>query len=69
MHDEPKRERTQLVKESGKYSLRPQSWLVRCGADKNAEAVEKVKGKRRVMGWEDFSSLVRFGRLFTEDDD
>lgn len=69
MHDEPKTERTQLVRENGLFSLRPQSWLVRCGADQDAEEVEKVKGRSRVLGWEDFSSLVKFSRAYTEDDD
>ncbi|KAK4540354.1 hypothetical protein LTR36_009311 [Oleoguttula mirabilis] len=72
--EEAKPERTQLVRERGRYSLRPHSWLVRRGgaeADADADPAEaaKVKGKTRVLGWEDFSSLVKFSRAFTEDDD
>ena len=69
--DEPKPERTQLVRDpqGGKFSLRPQSWLVGCGAEDDAGEREKVKGKSRVGGWEDFSSLVKFSRAYTEDDD
>ncbi|KAI7193676.1 hypothetical protein KC324_g5108, partial [Hortaea werneckii] len=67
---EPKKERTQLVKDKdGKFSLRPQSWLVKCGADQQADEVDKVKGKNRVLGWEDFSSLIKFSKAYTEDDD
>ncbi|CAK4032193.1 DNA repair rad8 [Lecanosticta acicola] len=72
-------ERTQLVKENGKFSLRPQSWLVQsselemqsCSANdnENGEAVDKVRGKNRVLGWEDFSSLIKFSRAFTENGD
>ena len=69
MNDEPKPERTQLVRENGRFSLRPQSWIVRYGADLDPDEVEKVKGKNRVMGWQDFSSLVKFSRAYTEDDD
>ena len=32
-HDAPKVERLQLVKENDGYSLRPKSWLYRCGVD------------------------------------
>ena len=69
VHGLEKKEKTQLVCEDGHFSLRPQSWLVRCGADEDAEEVSKVKGKNRVLGWEDFSSLVKFSKTFTEDDD
>lgn len=62
-------ERTQLVREDGQFSLRPQSWLVGCDADLDADEMEKVKGKGRVMGWEDFSSLVKFSSKYTENDD
>ncbi|KAK3672165.1 hypothetical protein LTR78_007918 [Recurvomyces mirabilis] len=62
-------ERTQLVIENGRYSLRPQSWLVRCGADNDSDQVSRVKGRGRVMGWEDVSSLVKFSRAYAEDDD
>ncbi|KAF2772471.1 hypothetical protein EJ03DRAFT_324490 [Teratosphaeria nubilosa] len=65
--DEAKPERTQLVKEDGRFSLRPQFWLVTSG--QNSDDAAKVKGKSRVSGWEDFSSLVKFSRAYTEDDD
>jgi SNF2 family DNA or RNA helicase len=65
--EKAKRERTQLVKEDGWYSLRPQSWLVQ-GSISDMEA-ERVKGKNRVTGWENFSSLIKFSRAYTEDDD
>ncbi|WPH00344.1 Hypothetical protein R9X50_00316900 [Acrodontium crateriforme] len=68
---EPQRERTQLVRENGKFSLRPQSWLVEASEGANMDEVQaqKVRGKYRVAGWEDFSSLVKFSRAYTEDDD
>ncbi|GAB1740320.1 hypothetical protein NU219Hw_g5429t1 [Hortaea werneckii] len=70
VNDEPKKERTQLVKDKdGNFSLRPQSWLIKCGADQQADEVDKVKGKNRVLGWEDFSSLIKFSKAYTEDDD
>ncbi|KAI6843258.1 hypothetical protein KC332_g9872 [Hortaea werneckii] len=70
VNDEPKKERTQLVKDKdGKFSLRPQSWLTKCGADQQTDEVDKVKGKNRVLGWEDFSSLIKFSKAYTEDDD
>ncbi|KXT14985.1 hypothetical protein AC579_7740 [Pseudocercospora musae] len=68
VHGEPIVERTQLVCEDAKYSLRPQSWLVRYGADKVAGEWDKVKGKSRILGWEDFSSLLKFSGAYTEDD-
>ncbi|KAK5129398.1 hypothetical protein LTR08_003285 [Meristemomyces frigidus] len=68
-HAEPRAERTQLVKEGVRYSLQPQSWLVRCGGDEDGEAGARVKGKKRVLGWEDFSSLVKFSKGFSENDD
>ncbi|KAI7223770.1 hypothetical protein KC333_g346 [Hortaea werneckii] len=70
VNDEPKKERTQLVKDKeGRFSLRPQSWLIKCGADQQTDEVDKVKGKNRVLGWEDFSSLIKFSKAYTEDDD
>ena len=75
-------ERKQLVRENGVFSLRPQSWLVRCGADTDEKEMEKMRvngGKRgnevwtkikgRILGWEDFSSLIKFSRTFTEEDE
>lgn len=63
-----RKERTQLVcGEHGKFSLRPQSWLIRL-AGEGAE-IARVQGRERVLGWEDFSSLVKFSRTFTEDDE
>ncbi|GIZ48322.1 hypothetical protein CKM354_001138800 [Cercospora kikuchii] len=64
-----KPERTQLVREDGHFSLRPQSWLIDCEADIDVGDIEKVKGKSRVLGWEDFSSLVKFSTKYTEDDE
>lgn len=63
----PKGERVQLVKEDGKFSLRPRSWLYRCGVDKDREAMARVQGRGRVAGWEDFSSQVKFSRAFAGD--
>ena len=68
MCGKPALERTQLVCEDGKYSLRPQSWLIRYGVDNDAVEWEKVKGKNRILGWDDFSSLIKFSRAYTEDD-
>lgn len=72
--DEPQPERTQLVKENGRFSLRPQSWLVKCGTEdeeggESDDVSTNAKGTTRVLGWEDFSSLVKFSRGFTEDDE
>ena len=73
----PVRERTQLVRGvDGKFTLQPQSWLV-CAGTGRAEQDEteledgqgKWKGKNRVLGYEDFSSLVKFSRVYTEDDE
>lgn len=62
----PEKERVQLVKENGRYSLRPKSWLYRCGADNDGEETEtaKAQGWGRAVGWEDFSSQVKFSRAF-----
>ncbi len=74
MSTEPTRERTQLVRgKDGKFCLQPQSWLVGAGEQPNGgddgEAeTAKWKGKHRVRGYEDFSSLVKFSRVYTEDD-
>lgn len=61
------KERVQLVQEDGKFSLRPRSWLVRRGRDDDSDE-RKVMGKNRVMGWEDFSCLIKFSRTFSEGD-
>lgn len=65
-----KRERTQLVRDDGVFSLRPQSWLVRCGPEDEEEdgKAARTMGKNRMPGWEDFSSLVKFSKAFTEND-
>lgn len=63
----PKADRVQLVKEDGKFSLRPRSWLYRCGVENDREAMARVQGKGRVAGWEDFSSQVKFSRVFAGD--
>lgn len=62
-------ERTQLVREGAGFSLRPRSWLVRGGVDADVSEAAKVKGRGRVLGWEDYSSLVKFSKAYTEDDD
>ncbi|KAK0255105.1 hypothetical protein LTS09_009861 [Friedmanniomyces endolithicus] len=62
----PKRERCQLVKVNGKYSMQPHSWLCE---GQGADGQMRVKGKSRVSGWEDFSSQLKFSRAYTEDDD
>lgn len=71
MTETPKPERVQLVREDGRYSLRPRSWLIRCGADNDDDKRDSAKmmGKNRVLGWEDFSSLVKFSGTFTENDE
>lgn len=66
---QPKAERCQLVREDGVFSLRPQSWLVRCGADEDKMEVARVQGKKRIMGWDDYSSLVKFSKTYTDEDD
>ncbi|GAB7360989.1 hypothetical protein MBLNU230_g0972t1 [Neophaeotheca triangularis] len=68
---EGKKERTQLVRgRDGKFSLRPQSWLIKSAtAGEGSAEIARVQGRERVMGWEDFSSLVKFSKTFTEDDD
>lgn len=68
-NEERKAERTQLVQEHGRFSLRPRSWLVRCRTNEDPAELAKVRGKDRVRGWEDFSSLIKFSRAYTEDDD
>ncbi|KAK0850749.1 hypothetical protein LTR03_004490 [Friedmanniomyces endolithicus] len=62
----PRRERCQLVKVDGVYSMQPHSWLCE---GKGADGQMRVKGKSRVSGWEDFSSQLKFSRAYTEDDD
>ena len=62
----PKRERCQLVKVDGKYSMQPHSWLCE---GQGADGQMRVKGRSRVSGWEDFSSQLKFSRAYTEDDD
>ncbi|TKA80489.1 hypothetical protein B0A55_02324, partial [Friedmanniomyces simplex] len=62
----PKRERCQLVKVEGRYSMQPHSWL--CDGE-GADGEARVKGRSRVSGWEDFSSQLKFSRAYTEDDE
>src|ERR1700761_8207354 len=69
LHDEAEGERTQLVREHGRFSLRPHSWLLRRGADEDTDAMTRVKEKHVVAGWERFGSLVKFSRRFTQDDE
>ena len=57
---------------------------MRCGADNRDDELAKIRGtagsdrlaneqrikmKGRVLGWEDFSSLIKFSRAYTEDDE
>jgi hypothetical protein len=67
-HDPPKGDRVQLVKENGSYSLRPKSWLYRCGVDDDEGGMVTAQDWGRVAGWEDFSSQVKFSRAFAGDD-
>nr|POE93396.1 putative atp-dependent helicase c17a2.12 [Quercus suber] len=70
--EQPKMERTQLIRtENESYSLRPRSWLVRGrgregGSVGEGELVERTQGRARVSGYEDFSSLIKFSKAFTE---
>jgi hypothetical protein len=67
-HDAPTKDRLQLVKENGSYSLRPKSWLHRCGVDTDEDEMAKMQSWGRVAGWEDFSSQVKFSRVFAGDE-
>ncbi|KAI5363862.1 putative helicase, P-loop containing nucleoside triphosphate hydrolase [Septoria linicola] len=69
IRDEPRAERMRLVREDGKFSLRPKSWLAAGCVDDSTSEVTNGNGKGRVQGWEDFSSLVKFSSTFTEDDE
>jgi site-specific DNA-cytosine methylase len=66
--DPPQKERLQLVKENGSYSLRPKSWLYKCGVDTDEDEMAKTQSWGRVAGWEDFSSQVKFSRAFAGDE-
>lgn len=59
-------ERTQLVREKDRFSSRPRSWLV--AKEDGSEQAARVSGKGRVAGWEDFSSLIKWSRAYTEND-
>ena len=58
------RERTQLVKIDNVFRLMPRSWLV--GGD--GELGTGIEGRARVKGYEDFSSLVKFSKAYSEED-
>ncbi|TKA23611.1 hypothetical protein B0A50_07445 [Salinomyces thailandicus] len=60
----PRKERMQLVRENGKFSLRPRSWL-----ENGEEGEMRARKEGRVEGWEKFTSLIRFSAVFTEDDE
>lgn len=65
-------ERTQIVEypKTGQISLTPRSWLIDYDADPTAiDNEQRVQGKHRIPGWKDFSSIVKFSKNFTEDDD
>jgi hypothetical protein len=70
-HATSARERTQLVEENGRFSIRPHSWLIDPNADPtNTERDgQRVMGKNRVLGWEDFTSIVKFSSGFAENDE
>jgi superfamily II DNA/RNA helicase len=57
VHDQANLQRVQLVKEDGKFSLRPKSWLYEddVGDESDEQKMERVEGRDRA-GWEDFSS-------------
>jgi site-specific DNA-cytosine methylase len=65
VHDQANLQRVQLVKEDGKFSLRPKSWLYEddVGDESDEQKMERVEGRDRA-GWEDFSSQVKFSRAF-----
>jgi site-specific DNA-cytosine methylase len=65
---ESKGDRVQLVKEKGSYSLRPKFWLYGCGVDADEGEMAKLQSWNRVVGWEDFSSQVKFSRAFAGDE-
>ncbi|KAG8623705.1 hypothetical protein KVT40_008681 [Elsinoe batatas] len=59
-------ERTQLIKDTkGVCRLMPKSWLIGQNADLGMTGIE---GRVRVSGYEDFSSLVKFSKAYSEDD-
>jgi superfamily II DNA or RNA helicase len=69
-HDQAKLQRVQLVKEAGKFSLKPKSWLYEdddAGVQSDEQKMERVEGRDRA-GWEDFSSQVKFSRAFAGDE-
>ena len=70
----PKPQRVQLVKENGSFSLRPRSWLYKDDNNNNnndfksdEQETARVDGKDRA-GWKDFSSQVKFSRVFAGDE-
>ncbi|KAK5168996.1 uncharacterized protein LTR77_006305 [Saxophila tyrrhenica] len=73
MSNEPKPEKTQLVRgEDGRFSLQPMTWLACAGNGPHAQAAPDAHfggRKHRIQGYEDFSSLARWSRAFTEDDE
>ncbi|KAF2218509.1 P-loop containing nucleoside triphosphate hydrolase protein [Elsinoe ampelina] len=59
-------ERTQLIRDTkGVFRLMPKSWLVGQNVDLGMTGIE---GRVRVTGYEDFSSLVKFSKAYSEDD-
>jgi site-specific DNA-cytosine methylase len=65
VHHLAKLQRVQLVREDGKFSLRPKSWLYEDDSDE--QKMERMEGRDRA-GWEDFSSQVKFSRAFAGDE-
>lgn len=59
-------ERTQLIRDSdGKIKLVPKSLLLRRA---EAEGTIGIEGRNRVKGFEDFSSLVKFSKAYSDDE-
>lgn len=66
-----KPERTQLIKDNqtGKFLLVPKSILLSQGATNTTTPHgEIMEGRARVKGYQDFSSLVKFSKAYSEDD-
>ncbi|KAF4552513.1 SNF2 family N-terminal domain-containing protein 7 [Elsinoe fawcettii] len=59
-------ERTQLIKDGkGFFRLMPKSWSV---GDNEETGVTGIQGRARVTGYEDYSSLVKFSKAYSEED-
>jgi superfamily II DNA or RNA helicase len=69
VHEQAKLQRVQLVREDGKFSLRPKSSLYEddAGVESDEQKMERVEGRDRA-GSKDFSSQVKFSRAFAGDE-